>query len=307
LKLKAEFARSNYDGDTGDSAAAVPDSAWSAGASLSLGRLSLNGTYRFIGRTFNSIGLQYLANDRQGLDANVLLALGPFSLQGQVTSQKDNVEGDDGRPTTEGLNGGASLNLALGSKLSLTAGVRASDQESRQGAAVDILQDTATLEYSGGFNWTASSAISLNLTLTRSSLSSETNPSGDIQGTTLNVGGSLRAGEALMISPTFGLTQSKNPATGAVDTTLNAFLNGEVFFIPRVLSILLSGSFNRMAQAVVSVNRAVDATGGINFYLGKLIKVNSLLLTVRGSYRRQEYGGQPVTDTRIYGQADLAL
>jgi hypothetical protein len=35
--------------------------------------------------------------------------------------------------------------------------------------------------------------------------------------------------------------------------------------------------------------------------------VNGLLLTVRGSYRRQEYGGQPVTDARIYGQADIAF
>ncbi len=307
VKLRAEFARSRYDGDTGDEAGAAPDTAWSAGASLSLGRLSLNGTYRFIGRTFNSVGLQYLANDRQGVDANLLWSLGPFSLQGQVTAQRDNVESDDERPTTEGLSGNASVNLALGSKLSLTAGLRASDQKSRQGGASDLLQDAATLEYSGGLAWTASSALSLNLTLTRSSLKSETNPTGDIRGMTLNIGGSLRAGEALMISPTFGLTRSESLATGAVDTTLNAFLNGEVFFIPRVLSILLSGSFNRMAQAVVSVSRAVDATGGINFYLGKLIKVNSLLLTVRGSYRRQEYGGQPVTDTRIYGQADIAF
>jgi hypothetical protein len=165
----------------------------------------------------------------------------------------------------------------------------------------------ATLEVSGGLNWTASSAVSLNVTLTRSSLSSETNPAGDMQGLTLNVGGSLRAGETLLLAPTIGLTRSKNLATGGVDTTLNAFLNGEVFFVPRVLSLLLAGSFNRMAMAVVSVNRAIDVTGGANFYLGKLIKVNSLLLTVRGGYRRSEYGGQPITDTRIFGQADFAF
>jgi hypothetical protein len=307
LRLKAEFARSSYDADTEDGVKEATDGAWSAGANLTLGPMSIGAVYRFVGRSFNSIGLQYLANDRRGGDVNILLAKGPLSFQGQVTTQRDNVEDDPERPTTDGLNGNASLNLALGSKLSLSAGFRVSGQESRQGTAEAVLQDMATNEVSGGFNWMASSAVSLNVTLTRSSLSSETNPTGDLQGMTLNVGGSLRAGETLMLAPTFGLTRSKNLATGGVDTTLNAFLNGEIFFVPRVLSLLVSGSFNRMAMAVVSVNKAVDVTGGINFYLGKLIKVNSLLLTVRGSYRRSEYGGLPITDTRIFGQTDFAF
>lgn len=307
VKLKAEFARSSYDGNLDDETGPAADGAWSAGGILTLGPLSLGATYRSIGRYFNSIGLQYLANDRKGVEGILLFALGRFSLQGQLTLQQDNVEDDETRPTTAGFNGNASLNLGLSSKLSLIAGLRMSDQKTRQGDGVSVLQDMKTDEVSGGFSWMASNGLSLNVTLTSSTLSSATAPSGDARGLTLNVGGSLRAGEALMLSPTFGLTRAKNTATGEVNTTLNAFLNGEVFFVPRILSLLVSGSFNRMAMAVISVDRTMDLIGGINFYLGKLIKVNNLLLTIKGNYRRTEIGGRAVTDTRILGQTDFAF
>jgi hypothetical protein len=307
LDLKAEFAHSSYDQNLSDTAGRLSGSAWSAGGTLNLGPLTLGAIYRSIGRDYNSIGLQYLANDRRGWDSNLLLGLGAISIQGQFTLQSDNVAADPERPTTTGRGGSLAVNWTLCPALSLMAGYRINDQKTASGTVETPGQDTSANESTAGLNLTLSSAISLNLAVTDSILRSVSSPSGDVSGRTINLGGSFRAGQWLTLMPTFGLTRSKTRLSGEVNTTFSAMVSGEIFFLPRVLSLLLSGSFNRMEMSVLSLTKTLDVMGGINFYLGSLIHVNNLLLSVRGSHRTNDMSGARVKDTRILAQTDFAF
>ena len=307
LDLKAEFAHSSYDRNLQDEAGAQAGNAWSAGGTLNLGPLTLGTIYRSIGLNYNSIGLQYMVNDRSGWDANALFSLGTLSVQGQFTLQHDNIDADPDRLTTKARAAGLSLNWAASQVIGFSAGYRLTGQTTYQGGLETEGQDTTTREFSGGINMNLSPSVMLNLALTGSVLRSPTNPAGDTTGLTLNVGGSIRAGEWLIFMPTLGLTRSKTDLSGEVNTTLSAMVSGEVFLLPRILSLLATGSFNRMEMSVLSLTRSLDVVGGINFYLGQLIHVNSLLLTVRGSYRRNDMSGMRTNDSRILAQTDFAF
>jgi hypothetical protein len=306
VDLKAEYARSSYDADLNDGLGRQPDQAWSAGGTVRLGSLTLGTVYRSVGRNFNSIGLQYVANDRSGWDSSLFFSLGPINLQGQFVLQRDNIGDDPARPTTKSNGGLLNLSLNVSSALSLTLGGRLSGQSTTfEGLAGG--QDTATNEGSAGVNLTISPAFMLNFAATFSDLRSRSAPESDSTGLTLNVGGSIRAGEWLTLMPTVGLTRYKTRLSGELNTTMSAMLTGEVFLFPRVLSLLMSGAFNRMEMSVFSLSNALDVMGGINFYLGQLIHVNNLLLTVRGSYRRNEMSGLRTTESRILAQTDFAF
>lgn len=307
LDLKAEFAHSSYDQDLTDSLGAKPDNAWSAGGTLSLGPLTLGAIYRSVGHDYNSIGLQFLANDRSGWDSNLLLSLGAVSLQGQFTLQHDNLAEDPGRPTTKARGAMLNFNLAASQAVGITLGYRLTGQTTYQGEFETNGQDMTTNEISAGLNLTLSPSITLNLALTTSALRSPANPSGDTTGLTLNIGGSFRAGEWLTFMPTFGLTRAETDLSGEVTTTFSAMVSGELFLFPKVLSLLVTGSFNRMEMSVLSLSKSVDLLGGINFYLGQLIHVNNLLLTVRGGYRRNDMSGIRTNDSRILAQTDFAF
>jgi hypothetical protein len=307
LSFKAELARSDYDGDRNDETGSLSDNAWNVGGNLAIGGLSIGAIYRHIGRDFNSIGLPFMANDRRGLETNLMFSMGKIGLQGQFALQQDNVRGDPQKYTTEAANGQLGLNLALSSKMSFTAGYRLNSQKTRLGGEDAGLQDTRTDEINGTVNLMLSGASNIMIGLTDSRLSSRTNPSADTDGLTLNLGGSFQIGEQLMLAPTFGLSRTKNRLTGDLQTTINAFASAEAFFLPKILSLTAVGSFNRMEMAALSVSKAFDVTGGLNFYLGRLVGLNNLLLTLKAQHRSNVLSGQTLRETRILTQADLSF
>ncbi len=306
VDIKAEYAKSSYDADLNDGLGRLADQAWSAGGTFRLGPLTLGAIYRSVGRDFNSIGLQYVANDRSGWDSNLMFSLGPVNLQGQFVLQRDNIGEDLDRPTTKSNGGLLNLSLNVSQAISLTLGGRLSGQSTTfEGLAEG--QDMSTQEASAGINLTLSPSLMFNVSVTVSDLRSQSSPETASSGLTVNVGGSVRAGEWLTLMPTVGLTRYKTLQSGELNTTLSAMLTGEVFFVPRVLSLLLTGAYNRMEMSVFSLSNAMDVMGGINFYLGQLIHVNNLLLTVRGSYRRNEMSGLRTNESRILAQTDFAF
>lgn len=307
LSLKAEYARSSYDADMNDGLAPTPDHAYSLGGGITLGGVALNATYRFIGRTYNSIGLQYMTTDRKGVDLNLLAALGPLSLQGQFAIQQDNTDAQADRPTTQGMTGNATLNFALSQAFSLTGSYRLVGQDTRQDGVETPFPDSTTHEWSGGFNLALSQAFAINAMLTGSRLVNENDASGNTNALTLNVGLMLRAGETLTLGPTIGLSRTETPATGATNTTLNGFLTAEFFFVPKTFSIQLAGSFNRMTTTVMAATRAIDLMGGLNCYIGQLLGLGNFVLGAKGQWRENVTGGQKVTSTRIFAQATVAF
>jgi hypothetical protein len=188
LSLKAEYARSSYDADMNDGLGPTPDHAFSLGGGITWGGVALNATYRFIGRTFNSIGLQYMTADRKGVDLSLLASLGPLSFQGQYASQHDNTDAQIDRPTTRGTSGNATLNFALSQTISLTGSYRLLGQDTRQDGVETPFPDSTTHEWSGGFNLALSPAFTVNAMLTGSRLENESNPAGNTNALTLNVG-----------------------------------------------------------------------------------------------------------------------
>lgn len=307
FSLRAEYALSNYDANVEDESPRDKDHAYLFGAGLALGGFSVNAAYRFVGLAFNSIGLQYIASDRKGVDANFQFAKGPVSFQAQVNQQQDNVRSDPSRLTTKGLTGNALANLTLSQALMLNAGYRLVDQKSYEDGASESVQDTVTNELSGGLVLNLSTAFSLNAALTQSKLTSRSNPAGDAEGLTINVGTMLRLGEIFSLAPTLGVSRTKTIQSGEENTTLNGFLTGEIFIIRKVLSFQFAGSYNRMAMTVMATQRTFEVLGGANVYVGELLKLGQLMVSLKGQLRETDSGGEKVRMTRLLAQGTLAF
>jgi hypothetical protein len=307
LSLKAEYAHSSYDADLSDGLGPTPDHAYTLGGGITLGGVALNATYRFIGRTFNSVGLQAMTADRKGLDLNLLVAAGPVSFQGQFTTQKDNTDAQIDRPTTRGVTGNATLNLALSQTVSLIGSYRLLVQDTLQEEVEAPLPDSTTHEWSGGFNLALSPSFMVNATLTDSRLVSESDSSMNTSALTLNVGLMLKAGEILTLGPTLGLSRAETAATGETSTILNGFLTAEFFFVPKILSLQCAGSFNRTTAIIMASSRAIDFLGGLNCYLGQLFGLGNCVLGAKGQWTENVTGGQKVRTTRLLAQATLAF
>ena len=307
FSLRAEYALSNYEANVNDESPRDSDNAYLFGAGLALGGFSVNAAHRFVGRAFNSIGLQYIANDRKGVDANLQFAKGPVSFQAQFSRQQDNVDADASRLTTKGLTGNAVANLILSQALILNAGYRLVDQKTYQDGVSDAVQDTTTNELSGGLVLNLSTAFSLNAALTQSRLSSRSNPEGNTDGLTINIGTMLRLGEIFSLAPTLGLSRTKTVQSGATNTTVNGFLTGEIFIIRKVLSFQFTGSVNRMTMTVMAASNSYEILGGANVYIGELLKLGQLMVSLKGQLRETESGGQKVRMTRLLAQGNLAF
>ncbi len=307
LTLKAELARSVYDPDLNDKNDAQPDSAWNIAAGLNLGPAAAGFSWRRVGPDFNSIGLAYLANDRSILEGNLMISLGKINLQGLLNRQGDNVRADPLMSTTTMENGQINLVLSLSNQASLTVGWRGNRQETCIDEQPAALQDTAGREFSASLNLSLSGTASLSLSLTHSALASVVAPDQDRDGWTLSLGGFLRVGEWLNLAPNLGLSNSRAILADELDTSLNFFLSAELFFVPRVFSLALATSYNRMAMSVISVTNAYDLSGALNFHLGHLVNLGSLVFSVRAQYRNYSVSGMSSSETRVSAQLDLAF
>jgi hypothetical protein len=307
LSLKAEFARCRYDGDLSDQSGPVAGNAFLASTALSSGILTAGLNYRFMDRNFNSIGLQALASDRSSWEAMLGLSRGIFSLTGSFASQRDNVSNDPESATTSNLDGSLSLSLAVSPKAQIVVGTRLSKQETDPGASGAFPQDSAASEFSGSLNLMIGLSSSINLAVASSRLESQVAPETD--GTTLafNLGGSLQAGQWLSLSPSMGFSQRREKLTGRRFDSFNAMTAGELFFLPRAWSMFLTASFSRADVPDGLASTSLDLMGGLNLYLNQLIKVEGLLLSLKGNYRSMDMAGVETTDWRALAQCDVSF
>ena len=307
LNLKAEIARSTYDGDLSDQIGESSDNALYLGTGFSLGALTLGAVYRYVGKDFNSVGLQSLANDKKGLEASLSFSKGILNIQGSFMLQQDNVKNDPSQYTTKADNGSLNCSLSFSSKLILGLGYRRTGQRTTFGGAETDNQDSLTDEFSGTFNLNLSSAVGLNLTVTNSTLSSQANPTTDSSALGLNLGCFINVGEILTLSPTFGVSQSLNKSTNEKILTYNSLLAGEVYLVRRLCSLLIAGSFNRSEAPSAGVANGLDVTSGLNFYLGRALKFTELVLSAKGSYQFSESSGLRTENYRIFFQSDISF
>ncbi len=306
LNLKLELARSRYDPDLADGARATSDSAYSVGTEFRVGPVNGSARYRSIGKDFNSVGLQYLANDRRGFDANLGFFSGKLMLQGNYANERDNVKNDPARFTTRSGSGGISGVLTL-PKVTFNAGYRLSDQTSEMGGLTPFSQDNNTREATAGAVWTPSSAASLNLTLVTSDVSSRSTPAAGTRALTLSSGLSFRSGENFSLCPSVSWSRSVYPGETGACIGVNANIVAEIYFWKRNLSFSVFGTGNRMEQPVVGTTRLWNLTTALNFQAGKFVKFDTITLSLRGSWNQMTMAGNRVVDARVYLQADVAF
>jgi len=307
LNLKAEFARSSYDENLEDDMEAVSDNAYNIGGTFSYGVINIGANYKYIGKEFNSIGYQYLTNDRKGYVTNIAFAYKRFNLTGAYIIQQDNVKDDPIEYTTKDKNVRVNLSLGISENVSLNLGYRRDKQNTCQDEMEIPLQDSLSDEYSAGLNLYLTQSASINISLINSDSTSENAPGNDTSSLTLNLGGSFRAGENLSFNPSFGYAKMTNKFTNEQTLTYNSFLTTEIAFIPRIFSILFSGSFNRAELASDNISNVLDLSGGFNLYLEKLIKIGRIILSLRGNYKYIDMAGITESDYRMFFQCDFSF
>ena len=308
LTIGGEFARSDFDGDLSDGLGSRSDNAWRVGGTFRSGILQAGAIYRFIGGGFSPIGFQYFANDRRGLEANIGLSKGRFSLTGTFQSMKDNVEGDAEKDTTENMNGNLGLMWAASDKVTFNLAYTRGEQDtSRDGAAALFPQDSVTDQLSGAVMLALSPAASLNLQVANAKASSKTSPQGNNSGINVNLGAAFRAGTVLSVSPTLGYADTKNAFTGEKQRTYNSFLAAELSIVPEWFTTSVQGGYTRADNGSFGVTETVNLSGLLSVQLRKLIKIGTVALSIRGNYGRTKMPGFSSTLSAVLAQCDFAF
>lgn len=307
LNLKAEYARSEYDADLTDDTDALSDYALAIGASFFHEGVTLGGIYRYIGKDFNSIGLQYLTNDRKVYEANMNLTKEIINLTGVYTYQQDNVQNNPAHYTSKDNNGTLNLSLALSDGVSLDLGYKRDKQKTFLGDSEAFLPEILTDEFSGALNLSLKQSIIINLALVNSSLSSEDDPLNDSSTFTLNLGSAIRSGEIFNFNPVFSYSKTKHKFTNEEILTYNSFLTTELSFIPRVFSLFFSGGFNRAELSSNNITNILNLEGALNLFLDRFIKIGSVIFSLKSTYNWYEIGGMTTSDHRIFFQCDFAF
>jgi hypothetical protein len=308
LSLGGEFARSHFDGDLSDESGSRSDDAWRLGGAFRSGIFQAGAIYRFIGKAFNPIGFQYFTSDRRAIEGNAGLTAGSVNLMGSFAVARDNVKNDPGLDTTEIRNGNMNLVWTASPKISLSLGYQANGQSTTRDLGDPFFpQDSRTNQLSGGLVLTPSQAVNLNFQVGNSDVSSRTSPQANSRGFNMNVGGAFRAGEAFSVSPSIGYTTARNKFTGEKQITLNTFLAAELALVPQWLSTSFQGGYTRADNGSMGVAEQTGLSGLINVHLKKLIKVGTVILSVRGNYGRTKMPGYANTISSAMAQCDFSF
>ena len=308
LTLGGEYARSKHDGNLSDEQGAQPDNAWRVGGSFNSGKFQIGANYRYIGQSFNPIGYQYFANNRKYLEGNLGLNIGRVMISGSYVAGQDNVEDNPEADTTKNLNANASFVWAVSNKVSLNLGYRRDEQNtSREQGAVEFLQDSISNQLSGALNLNFSASASLNLQVTNADQKSQTFAQNKNSNLTVNLGGMFRAKDRLTFAPTLGYSLMKMIFTQEETRTYNAFLLTELALIPQVISISVTGAFNRTDSAVQGVSNVLNVSGFLSLYLKKLIKIGNVVLSVTGNYNQIDSPGFKNSNYAALAKCDFSF
>jgi hypothetical protein len=306
LNLKAEFAKSKYDGELTDDVPSKSDNAYQIGAGLNIGGFQIGALYKYTGKDFNPIGFQSFTSDRKGYQATAGFTKGILNLTGSYIFERDNVKGEPTQLTTKNGGGNLSIALTFSPKVSLNLGYKRDKQKTVQNETEVSGQDSLTNEYSSSLTLNLNESSSLNITFTNSSLSSKSSPESETSAFTLNIGGAFRKGEKLTLNPTIGYSKTLNRFTDEESIAYNTLLTGEIAFIPRIFSLIFSGSFNR-SETLTSTTDTFDTTGGLNLYLDRIIKFGSIILSAKGSYNLNKVNQEKLTDYKVFIQLDFSF
>jgi hypothetical protein len=301
LLLKGEFAHSSF-GSGADSATVEKesDTAWRAEADFSHGIVTAHVDYKKIGEKFSSIANLFLQNDRQGLNSNIGFTIKSFTLNLGYRDQKTNITSEV-QPTERTKNITADFNwlvanhVRLGGEFSLDN----LDYDESSGLLTGS-EDMDTIRYAGTLGYVSgSNSITFSLGKTESKTF------------TSNIDGSvalnLSFGNFLSLNPTLSYQSTENFSDDSTSKVYNAYLNGELTFIPEYFSLSVNGSWTRNDNTF-SDSTSISVSGNMNFYMSKLFKYKlQPTLSLRGKYEEYKNGSTSTNNTAVYLQADISF
>jgi hypothetical protein len=301
LLLKGEFAHSSF-GSGADSAAVEKesDTAWRAEADFSHGIVMAHVDYKKVGEKFSSIANLFLQNDREGLNSNIGFTIKSFTLNLRYLDQKTNLTSEV-QPMLHTKNMGADFNWLLANHVQLGAEFSLDnlDYDASSGLLTGS-EDMDTIRYAGTLGYVSgSNSLILKLGKTESKTF------------TSNIDGSvalnLRFGSFLSLNPTLSYQSTENFSDDSTSKVYNAYLNGELTFIPEYFSFSVNGSWTKNDNTF-SDSTSISVSGNVNFFMSKLFKYKlQPTLSLRGKYEEYKNGSTSTSNTAVYLQADISF
>jgi len=301
LQLKGEYAHSNFgSGADSNSIEKEGDNAWRGEADFSHGIISAHADYKKVGSQFSSIANLFLQNDREGLNSNVTMTIKSFSLNLRYQDQKTNIDSEV-QPMLHTKNMGADFTWLIANHVQLGAEFSLDnlDYDESSGLLTGS-EDMDTIRYAGTLGYIAgSNSIMVKLGKTESKTF------------TSNIDGSLalnlRFGNVLSLSPTLSYQSTENFSDDSTSKIYNAYLSGELTFVPEYFSFSISSSWTKNDNTY-SDSTMLSLGGNLNFYMSKLFNYKlQPTLSLRGKYEDYKTGDIGTSNTAIYLQADIAF
>jgi hypothetical protein len=239
LKLKGEYAHSSF-GSGADSTAVEKesDTAWRAEADFSHGIVMAHVDYKKVGEKFSSIANLFLQNNREGLNSNIGLIIKSFSLNLRYQDQKTNITSEV-QPMLHTKNLAADFNWLVANHVQLGAEFSLDNLDyDKSSGLMTGSEDMDTIRYAGTLGYVSgSNSITFKLGKTESKTF------------TSNIDGSvalnLRFGNFLSLNPTLSYQSTENFTDDSTSKIYNAYLNGELTFIPEYFSFSINSSWTR--------------------------------------------------------------
>jgi len=246
-KINADFeiASSRFDPDSSDGFSRMNDKAWRLGLSGHLGEYSYEAKYEYLGRDFESIGLQGAPKDREGISLRGGATFSDHSLNLTFTRYSDNVKDDLILPRT--LNYQAALDYNFTHFKTLPIGItlqRNITDSTREPSGFDPIKtvaDTITgrITYTQP-KWSIGPSVSYTIS------NDKTPKNADNTSTTYTVALSLNPAEGFTISASPSLIQSKNKVTDVRQDTYTTNLDIRSEIVKKVVFFDIGGTYSVM-------------------------------------------------------------
>ena len=161
-------------------------------------------------------------------------------------------------------------------------------------------EDMNTIRYAGTLGYVAgSNSITFRLGKTESKTF------------TSNIDGSvalnLKFGSFLSLNPTLSYQSTENFTDDSTSKIYNAFLSGELTFVPEYFSLSINSSWTKNDNTITDSTN-ISLSGNVNFFMSKLFNYKlQPTLSLRGKYEEFKNGSTSTSNTALYLQADISF
>jgi hypothetical protein len=301
LVLKGEFSRSTFGkAEEKDKLEKESDTAWWAGGDFNYGVVTAHVDYKKIGGKFNSIANLFLENDWEGLAGNIGLTIKSFSLNVRYTDRTTNLTSVV-QPMLHTKNAAADFSWLVANHVQLGAEFSLDNLDYDESSGMQTgSEDMDTIRYAGTLGYIAgSNGITLKLGKTES----KTFTSNIDAAVAIN----LRFGNFLSLNPNLSYQNTENFIDNSTSKIYNAYLSGELTFIPELFSLSVSSSWTKTDNTHTD-STVLSAGGNLNFYMAKIFnqKVQPTI-SLRGKYEEFKNGDSKTDNVTLYLQADISF